>query len=147
MEEMSTTIAVLFRLGNSVCDKPTITTHMDVSIIKLMTDAKLLSNSITNVSTDTFIGDEDHDGDCLGEEVGIAAVTPQEQGRAEEISMLCMVSQNVNSLVVGDEVLTPEIEDDDLKSLEGDPIVDSSLSVVNRIVVFVEMSSSVMRFL
>jgi len=42
-----------------------------------------------------------------------------------------MVSQNVNFLVVGDEVLTPKIEDDDLKSLEGDPIVDSSLSVVN----------------
>jgi len=89
----------------------------------------LLSNFITKVSTDTFIGDEDHDGDCLGEEVGIATITPQEQGREEE--MLGMVSQNVKSLVVGDVVLTPEIEDDDLISLEGDPIVDSSLSVAN----------------
>jgi len=45
--------------------------------------------------------------------------------------MLGMVSQNVNSLVVSDVVLTPEIEDDDLISLEGDPIVDSSLSIAN----------------
>ncbi|ESW08852.1 hypothetical protein PHAVU_009G079600 [Phaseolus vulgaris] len=136
MEEMSTTVAVPFRVGNSVCDKPTITTHMDVSRIKLMTDAGLLSNSITKVSTDTFIGDEDHDCDCLGEEVGTAAVTPPEQGRKEEIPMLGTVSQNINSLVVGEEVLTPEIEDDDLISLEGDPIIDSSLSVASENISF-----------
>jgi len=131
MEEMSTTVTVPLRVGNSVCDKPTITTHMDVSRIKLMTDAGLLSNSIAKVSTDTFIADEDLDSDCLVEEVGSAAVTPPEQGRVEEIPMLGMVSQNINSLVVGEEVLTPEIEDDDLISLEGDPIIDSSLSVVS----------------
>jgi len=45
--------------------------------------------------------------------------------------MLGMVSQIVNSLVVSDVVLTLEIEDDDLISLEGDPIVDSSLSIAN----------------
>jgi len=78
-----------------------------------------------------FIGDDDHDGDCLGEKVGIATITPQEQGREEEILMLGMVSQNVNSLVVDDVVLTPEIEDDDFISPEGDPIVDSSLSIAN----------------
>ncbi|QCE16379.1 protein phosphatase 2C [Vigna unguiculata] len=128
---MSTTVTVPLRVGNSVCDKPTITTHMDVSRIKLMTDAGLLSNSIAKVSTDTFIADEDLDSDCLVEEVGSAAVTPPEQGRVEEIPMLGMVSQNINSLVVGEEVLTPEIEDDDLISLEGDPIIDSSLSVVS----------------
>ncbi|XP_047158931.1 protein phosphatase 2C 77-like [Vigna umbellata] len=131
MEEMSTTVAVPLRVGNSVCDKPTITTHMDVSRIKLMTEAGLLSNSITKVSTDTFIADEDLDSNCLGEEVGSAAVTPPEKGRVEEIPMLGMVSQNINSLVVGEEVLTPEIEDDDLISLEGDPIIDSSLSVAS----------------
>jgi len=54
MEEMSTTIAVPFRVGNSVCDKPIITTHMDVCRIKLMRDAGLLSNFITKVSTNTF---------------------------------------------------------------------------------------------
>ncbi|CAJ1973555.1 unnamed protein product [Sphenostylis stenocarpa] len=132
MEEMSTTVAVPLRVGNSVCDKSTISTHVDVSRIKLMADAGLLSNSITKVSTDTFIGsDEDHHGGRLEDEVGITAVTPPEQGREGEIPMLGMVSQNINSLVVGDEALIPEIEDDDLISLEGDPIIDSSLSAAS----------------
>nr|KYP38521.1 Protein phosphatase 2C 16 [Cajanus cajan] len=106
MEEMSTTIAVPLRVGNSVCDKPTIASHMDVSRIKLMADAGLLSNSITKVSTETLI--------------------------ERQIPSLDMMSHNINSLVVGDEVLTPEIEEDDLISLEGDPIIDSSsLSVAS----------------
>ncbi|TKY74885.1 phosphatase 2C 16 [Spatholobus suberectus] len=133
MEEMSTTVTVPSRVGNSVCDKPTIATHMDVSRIKLMTDAGLLSNSITKVSTETFTGsDEDHDSGHLEDEDGITAVTPPEPGREGEIPLLDMISQNTSSLVVGDEVLIPEIEEDDLISLEGDPIIDSSsLSVAS----------------
>jgi len=45
---------VSFRVGNSVCDKPIITTHMDVCRIKLMRDVGFLSNFITKVSTNTF---------------------------------------------------------------------------------------------
>ncbi|KAL5189874.1 Protein phosphatase 2C 16 [Glycine soja] len=133
MEEMSTTVTVPWRVGNSVCDKPTIATHMDVSRIKLMADAGLLSNSITKVSDETFIGsDENHDSGCHEDEIGITAVTAPEQQREGEIPMLDMISQNISSLVVGDEVLTPEIEEDDLISLEGDPIIDSSsLSVAS----------------
>lgn len=133
MEEMSTTVTVPLRVGNSVCDKPTIATHMDVSRIKLMADAGLLSNSITKVSDETFIGsDENHDSGCHEDEIGITAVTAPEQQREGEIPMLDMISQNISSLVVGDEVLTPEIEEDDLISLEGDPIIDSSsLSVAS----------------
>jgi len=47
-------IAVPFRVGNSVCDKPIITNHMDVYKIKLIRDAGLLSNFISKVSTNTF---------------------------------------------------------------------------------------------
>lgn len=133
MEEMSTTVAVPLRVGNSVCDKPTIANHMDVSRIKLMADSGLLSNSITKVSTDTFRdSDEDHDSGHLEDKVGITSVTPPEQAREGDIPMVDMISQNTSSLVVGNEVLTTEIEDDDLISLEGDPIIDSSsLSVAS----------------
>ncbi|KAL2346572.1 hypothetical protein Fmac_000572 [Flemingia macrophylla] len=127
MEEMSTTIAVPLRVGNSVCDKPTIATHLDVTRIKLMADAGLLSNSITKVSTETLIGsDENHDGGLQEDDVGVTVVMPPEQGTEGQIPLLDMMSQNISSLVVGDEVLTPEIEEDDLISLEGDPIIDSS---------------------
>ncbi|RDY09544.1 Protein phosphatase 2C 16, partial [Mucuna pruriens] len=137
MEEMSITVAVPLSVGNSVCDKPTIATHMDVSRIKLMADAGLLSNSITKVSAETFIGsDEEHDGG-RPEEVGITAVMPPEQGREGEVPLLDMISQNISSSVVGDEVLAPEIEEDDLISLEvasensslcGDEFISSEVS-------------------
>ncbi|XP_061374842.1 protein phosphatase 2C 16-like isoform X2 [Gastrolobium bilobum] len=133
MEEMSTTVAVPLRVGNSVCDKPTIATHMDVSRLKLMADAGLLSNSITKVSNETFIGsDEDHNGGNLEDDVVITTVTPPKQRREGEIPLLDIISQNISTSVVGDEVLTPEIEEDDSLSLEGDPIIDnSSLSIAS----------------
>ncbi|XP_027353989.1 protein phosphatase 2C 77 isoform X3 [Abrus precatorius] len=124
MEEMSTTIVVPLRVGNSVCDKPTIAKHLDVSRLKLMADAGLLSNSITKVSTKTFIC-SDENVDHLEDEVGIAAVAPPKQGRQGEIPLLSMISQNRSSLVVRDEALNPEFEEDDSLSLDGDPVVDS----------------------
>ena len=130
MEEMSSTVAVPLTVGNSVCDKPTIATRMDVSRLKLMADAGLLSNSVTKVSTETVIGsDEDHNGGSLEYEVGITAVFPSKQGSEGEIPLDDMISQNKSTSVVGDEVSTPEIEEDDTLSLEGDPIVDSSCSL------------------
>ncbi|WVZ18824.1 hypothetical protein V8G54_006146 [Vigna mungo] len=103
---------------------------MDVSRIKLMTDAGLLSNSITKVSTDnTFIADEDLDSNCLGEEVGSAAVTPPEKGRVEEIPMLGMVSQNINSLVVGDAIIDSSLSvASENSSFCGDEFIGSEIS-------------------
>ncbi|QHN94358.1 hypothetical protein HN873_061485 [Arachis hypogaea] len=130
MEEMSTTVAVPLTVGNSVCDKPTIATHMDVSRLKLMTDTGLLSNSVTAVSTETFIGsNEDHNGGNLEDEVGSTTVTPSKKGSEGEIPLDDMISQNKSTLVGGDEASTPEIEEDDTLSLEGDPIIDSSCSL------------------
>ncbi|XP_057728571.1 protein phosphatase 2C 50-like [Arachis stenosperma] len=130
MEEMSTTVAVPLTVGNSVCDKPTIATHMDVSRLKLMTDTGLLSNSVTAVSTETFIGsNEDHNVGNLEDEVGSTTVTPSKKGSEGEIPLDDMISQNKSTLVGGDEASTPEIEEDDTLSLEGDPIIDSSCSL------------------
>ncbi|KAF2304322.1 hypothetical protein GH714_029899 [Hevea brasiliensis] len=52
MEEMPPTVAVPFRVGNSVCENPTVDTHLDITRLKLMEDtAGLLSDSVTKVST------------------------------------------------------------------------------------------------
>ncbi|KAF2304302.1 hypothetical protein GH714_029617 [Hevea brasiliensis] len=57
MEEMPPTVAVPFRVGNSVCENPTVDTHLDITRLKLMEDtAGLLSDSVTKVST---VGDKD----------------------------------------------------------------------------------------
>jgi protein phosphatase 2C len=125
MEEMS--VAVPLIAGNSVCDNPTIATHMDVSAIKMMANAELISNAITTISADTtFIGsDEDHIGDNLDDEVGVSAVVPPLHGREGEILLLNMISQS------SDELLVPEVDEDDSLSLEGDPIIYSTLSVTS----------------
>jgi protein phosphatase 2C len=125
MEEMS--VAVPLRAGNSVCDNPTIaTTHMNVSRLKLMANAELISNAITTISADTYIGsDEDQIADNLDDEVGVSAATPPLHEREEEILLLNMISQS------SDELLVPEIDEDDSLSLDGDPIIYSTLSLTS----------------
>ncbi|OIV97696.1 hypothetical protein TanjilG_12453 [Lupinus angustifolius] len=133
MEEVPSEVAVPLRVADLVCDKSTIAAHMDVSGLKMMTDTSFLYNSITKFSSETVIGsDEDHNNGCnMNGELGITAVTlvPSKQGGEREVPFLDMISQNKGTLVVGDEVLTPETEDDSL-SLEGDPtpIIDISCS-------------------
>ncbi|XP_054819199.1 protein phosphatase 2C 50-like [Prosopis cineraria] len=130
MEEMSSAIAVPLRVGNSVCDNPTTATHMDVSRLKLMADAGLLSNSISKVSTETVAdSEEDHNGGNLENQVSITAVSAPKPDREEEIPLLDTISQDKSTSVAGDEIVTPEIEDDDTISLEGDQIIDSSCSL------------------
>ncbi|XP_028777329.1 protein phosphatase 2C 50 [Neltuma alba] len=130
MEEMFSAIAVPLRVGNSVCDNPNIATHMDVSRLKLMADAGLLSNSISKVSTETVAdSDEDRNGGNLENQVSITAVSSPKLDREEEIPLLDTISQNKSTPVAGGEVLTPETEDDDTISLEGDQIIDSSCSL------------------
>ncbi|AES73426.1 putative protein-serine/threonine phosphatase [Medicago truncatula] len=125
MEEMS--VAVPLIAGNSVCDNQTIATHMDVSAIKMMANAELISNAITTISADTtFISSgEDHIGDNLDDVVGVSAVPPPLHGREGEILLLNMISQS------SDELLVPEVDEDDSLSLEGDPIIYSTLSVTS----------------
>ncbi|XP_019417764.1 PREDICTED: probable protein phosphatase 2C 53 [Lupinus angustifolius] len=135
MEDMPTAVAVPLRVDNLVCDKSRIAAHMDVSRLKMMTNAGFLSNSITKFSTEAVIGsEEDHNGCNMDDGFCIVAVAlmPPKQGGNREVPFLDTISQNKSSLVVGNEVLTPETEDDSLL-LEGDPIIDSScfLSVVS----------------
>ncbi|CAK8568445.1 unnamed protein product [Lathyrus sativus] len=124
MEEMS--VAVPLRANNSVCDNPTIATHMDVSRLKLMANAELISNAITTISADSFIGsEEDHIGNNLEGEVGVSAVAPPLHGREGDILLLNMLSQG------SDELLAPEVDEDDSLSLDGDPIIYSTLSIAS----------------
>ncbi|KAK7261021.1 hypothetical protein RIF29_27324 [Crotalaria pallida] len=128
MEEMSFEVVVPLRVGNSVCDNPTVSaTHMDVSRFKLMGDAGLLSNSVTKVETVTS-SDDGRIGGNLDNEVGIAQVTQLKKDREGDIPLLDMISQNKSTLDAGDVVLVPDIEEDDSLSLEGDQVIDSSCS-------------------
>lgn len=129
MEEMSPAVAVPFRLGNPVCDNPTVATHMDVTRFKLMTDAaSLLSDSRAEVSTSSIAGDDENCSD-LENEVSVIAVSVPEENREEGAALLDMISENKSNWVAGDDAVIRESEEDDFLSVEGDPILDSSCSL------------------
>ncbi|KAE9585661.1 putative protein-serine/threonine phosphatase [Lupinus albus] len=124
MEEISFAVAVALRVGNLVCDNnPTVaTTHMDVSRFKLMGDAGLLCDSVTELET-VASSDDRHN------QVGIVEVASPEQDREGDISLLDTISQNKSSILdANDGALVHEVEEDNSLSLEGDLIIDSSCS-------------------
>ena len=131
MEEMSPAVAVPFGVGNSVCDSSTIATnHMDITRLKLMNDtAGLLSDSVTNVSTETLAGSEE-DCDCSGldnEVTGVAgSVRKEDRGGPSPLSD--MISQNKSNWVSGDDSIARESEEEDCLSVEGDQILDGSVA-------------------
>lgn len=128
---MFTPVVVPFRAGNSVCDNPTIATHLDITRLKLMSNTVgLLSNSVARVSEKSVArAHQDCDYSDLGNEVSsVAAVVPEED-KVGGVSLLDMISENKNNWVSSDDVTNRESEEDDSLSLEGDPILDSSCSL------------------
>ncbi|KAM4121396.1 hypothetical protein ACB094_01G002400 [Castanea mollissima] len=121
MEEMSPAVTVPLRVGNSVsvCDNPTIATHIDISsTLKLMADtAGLLSDSVAagDVVDCTF-------GDLVNEVKVLDNVSQNETNWA---AAAAAADDDDNSVIArGSE------EDDSLSlELEGDQILDSSCSL------------------
>lgn len=122
MEEMSPAVAVPFRLGNSVCDNPTVAaTHMDVTRFKLMTDA-------ASLLSDSAVGGEDDNSSDLENEVSVVAVSVTGESREDGAALLDMITENKSNWA-GDDAVIRESEEDDFLSVEGDPILDSSCSL------------------
>lgn len=124
MEEMSPPVAVPFRVGNSVCDNPTIATHMNITSLKLMTDTSgLLSDSVTRTSA------EDCNCSHSGNEVSVdsSLVAEEEEGGVDPL--LDMITQDESDRVAPGNAMAGESEEDDCLSLEGDQILDNSCSL------------------
>lgn len=126
MEEMYPAVAVPFRVGNSVCESPTIETHMDITRLLMADTASLLTDSVTKVST---VADKDCKCGDLDDEVSDRKVPASEEDKEGEVPLLDMISENERNWVVGDDVITRDSEEDDSLSLEGDQILDSSCSL------------------
>ncbi|KAM0968107.1 hypothetical protein ACFX13_016831 [Malus domestica] len=130
MEDMSTPVAVPFRVGNSVCDNPTIAVHMDITRLKLMTNtAGLLSDSVTMGSSETVAaGEEDCNFSCSGNDsFGVVSAPKEDKGGGAPL--LDMISQDESIWVSSADAIGRESEDDDSLSLEGDQVLDSSCSL------------------
>lgn len=131
MEEMSPAVAVPLGLGNSICDNPTITSHVDDTRLEWMTDtASLISNSTIEVSAESdSVGDEGCNCADLQREVHVMAVSVPEANRETGANLLGMISENKNNWSSRDDDILRESEDDDSLSVEGDQVIDSSCSL------------------
>lgn len=131
MEEMSPAVAVPLGLGNSICDNPTITSHVDDTRLEWMTDtASLISNSTIEVSAESdSVGDEGCNCADLHREVRVIAVSVPEANRETGANLLGMISENKNNWTSRDDDTLRESEDDDSLSAEGDQVIDSSCSL------------------
>nr|DAD44353.1 TPA_asm: hypothetical protein HUJ06_002583 [Nelumbo nucifera] len=132
MEEMSPAVAVPFRLGNTICDNSAIATHMEITRLKLLTDAaSLLSDPAAKHSSESVCsGDEGCNCSDQRTEVGIATISaPQQNGREGATASVGMEIPDNESNWVGTDATIHDIEEDDSLSVGGDQVLDSSCSL------------------
>ncbi|KAF9612579.1 hypothetical protein IFM89_002175 [Coptis chinensis] len=125
MEEMSSAVAVPFRLGNSLCDKSAIATHLEITRLKLMTDtASLLSETSAGLPSDTVMGGEEgcSCSNFESEEVHPVSIPVSEEvdkgrggGGGELLQIVPEAEIERDSM----------IEEDDNLSVEGDQVLES----------------------
>ncbi|XP_022885047.1 protein phosphatase 2C 16-like [Olea europaea var. sylvestris] len=114
MEEMSPAVAVTLGFGNSICENPGITNHVEIMRLKLVTDAaSLLSdpapvpNDVSNSSSDTGVP-------------GRTDVKPD----ISQVIHTAEIGQLIHSTVI------QEIEEDEILSAGDDPSVINSLELL-----------------
>lgn len=125
MEEMSSVVAVPFRLGNPICDSSSIVTHL-----KLITNTvNLLSEPSAKLPSDSVM-DGDEGCGCSSsipetevDEVFTSVVEEDSlQGRGGGVVDLPLVVSEAGS---DRDALIHEIEEDDNLSVEGDQVLDA----------------------
>lgn len=126
MEEMSLTVVVPFRLGNSVCENSTFaTTPMDITRLKLMANPSgILTDSETRATNQSATG-EDVDCNCADMETEASSIEVPltEEVKGEGATSLDMISGGKVSWISSNDVIAQESEDDTF-SLEGDHVID-----------------------
>ncbi|XVE53867.1 hypothetical protein DITRI_Ditri03aG0036100 [Diplodiscus trichospermus] len=126
MEEMSPTVAVPFRLGNSVCKNSSFASPMDITRLKLMANpAGYLIDSATKATNQSVTGE---DVDCnsadMETEESSIELALTEEIKGEGATTWDVISDSKVSWIVSNNVLAQESEEDDSSSLEGDHVFD-----------------------
>ncbi|XVE70872.1 hypothetical protein DITRI_Ditri10aG0105400 [Diplodiscus trichospermus] len=125
MEEMSPTVTVPFRLGNSVCENSIFATRMDITRLKLMANpAGILTDSATK-DTNLSVTGEDVDCNCADMEIEESSIEVPltEEVKGERATSLDMISDSKVSWIGSNDVIAQESEDDSF-SVEGDHVLD-----------------------
>ncbi|XP_041001385.1 protein phosphatase 2C 16-like [Juglans microcarpa x Juglans regia] len=119
MEEMSPAVAVTFSLGNSICDNSGIATHVEITRLKLVTDAaNLLLDPSLLVSAESVSSGNGSCNDAKSIINLVTRSTPEGSGR-EGVDLLGMLPENGNNLIAND-IMIQESREDEILSIADD---------------------------
>ncbi|KAK9102513.1 hypothetical protein Sjap_019767 [Stephania japonica] len=131
MEEMSPAIAVPFRLSASICDNSVVTTRMEITRLKLITDtASLLSDTTSKLAAEPVTGEggncSSSGTDCVADMMFVSSSEGDVEKQQEDVVQI--VPESEIAWVTNDAIIQ-EIEEDDNLSVGGDQVLDASCSV------------------
>ena len=119
MDEMSSAVSVTLSLGNSMCDDSGIATHVEITRLKLVTDASnLLLDPAKVVSAESVSSGNGNCNDVNSELHGLTMSAPEGSGGGGD-DLSGMLPDNGNGSIA-DDVVMQESEEDGILSVAHD---------------------------
>ncbi|XP_021294274.1 protein phosphatase 2C 16-like [Herrania umbratica] len=131
MEEMSPAVAVTLSLANSMCENSGIATHVEITRIKLVTDAANLLSDPAKVVSQESIPSSNGDSGVGKNEGNLATMSASEEGGGEGANFLKILPENGNRSIAASESPTQESEEDEILSVDTNGIINEGLLVLN----------------
>ncbi|KAK6264255.1 hypothetical protein QUC31_012388 [Theobroma cacao] len=131
MEEMSPAVAVTLSLANSMCENSGIATHVEITRIKLVTDAANLLSDPAKVMSQESVSSSNGDSGVGKNEGNLATMSASEEGGGEGANFLKILPENGNRSIGASESMTQESEEDEILSVDANGIINEGLLVLN----------------
>ncbi|XWS20112.1 hypothetical protein CRYUN_Cryun31cG0072600 [Craigia yunnanensis] len=131
MEEMSPAVAVTLSLGNSMCENSGIATHVEITRIKLITDAVNLLSDPAKVMSRESISNSNGSFEDGKNEHNKVTMSASKEGVGEGAYLLKMLPKNGNRSIPASESMTQESEEDEILSVDTNGIINEGLLVLN----------------
>ncbi|XVE51907.1 hypothetical protein DITRI_Ditri02bG0078100 [Diplodiscus trichospermus] len=131
MEEMSSAVAVTLSLGNSVCENPGIATHVEITRIKIVTDATNVLSDPAKVMSQHSVCNSNGSSEDGKNEHNMVTMSPSKEGGGEGADLSKELPENGNMSVPASESITQESEEDEIFSVDINGIINEGLLVLN----------------
>ncbi|XP_022715185.1 protein phosphatase 2C 16 [Durio zibethinus] len=131
MEEMSPAVAVTLSLGNSMCENSGIATHVEITRIKLVTDAANFLSDPAKVMSQESISNSNGNFEDDKKEGNMVTMSALKERGGEEADLLKMLPESGNRSTAASESMTHESEEDEILSVDTNGIINEGLLVLN----------------
>ncbi|XWS18843.1 hypothetical protein CRYUN_Cryun32bG0079700 [Craigia yunnanensis] len=131
MEEMSPAVAVTLSLGNSMCENSGIATHLEITRIKLVTDAANYLSDSAKVMSQESLSSSNGNSEDGNNEGNMVTMLASKESVGEGADLMKMLPENGNRSVAASESMTQESEEDEVLSVDTNGIINEGLLVLN----------------